>query len=143
MFIGEYSHSIDDKGRLSVPVKFRAILAAGCVLTRGLDHCLWLYPSDEWQKMAEKIAGLPIVQKNARSFSRLMLAGAMDLKLDKAGRLNLPGYLKEYADINNKVVVAGVYNRLEIWPEESWKEFKKKMEDDSDEIAENLVEIGF
>ncbi|MEK7096403.1 MAG: division/cell wall cluster transcriptional repressor MraZ [Patescibacteria group bacterium] len=143
MFIGEYSHSIDEKGRISVPVKFRAELASGCVVTRGLDHCLWVYPFTDWEVMAEKIAQLSITSKDARSFSRLMLSGAVDLHLDKAGRINLPGYLKEYAGIKNKVVVAGVYNRIEIWPEDGWDQFKKNMEDNSDAIAENLSEIGF
>jgi MraZ protein len=143
MFIGEYSYSIDDKGRISIPVKFRGKLSEGCVVTRGLDHCLWLYPLDEWEKLAEELAKLPITQKDARSFSRLMLAGAMDLKIDKIGRVNLPGYLKEYAGIKSKVVITGMYNRLEIWPEEKWGEFKKNMEENSEQIAENLSEIGF
>ena len=140
---GEYSYTIDEKGRLSVPVKFRVKLLDGCVVTRGLDHCLWVYSLEEWQKIAEQIASLPITQKNARSFSRLMLSGAMDLKLDKAGRVNLPTYLKEYSKIKSKVVVCGMYNRLEIWPEDGWKEFKKGMEDNSEEIAEQIEELGF
>lgn len=143
MFIGEFTHSIDEKGRLSIPAKFRASFADGCVVTRGLDHCLWLYSISEWEKLAGKIAELPITQKNARSFSRLMLSGAIDSKLDKAGRVILPAYLKEFSGIKTKVIVAGVYNRVEIWPEEEWKNFKKEMEDNSDEIAENLSEIGF
>lgn len=142
MFIGEYSHSIDEKGRVSVPVKFRASLASGCVVTRGLDHCLWIYSIEAWEKIAEKLSELPITQKNARSFARLMLAGATDLTIDKMGRVNIPNYLKEYAGIKSKVVVAGVYDRLELWSEEGWREFKKTMEDDSDNIAENLSEIG-
>ncbi|MFA5927380.1 MAG: division/cell wall cluster transcriptional repressor MraZ [Patescibacteria group bacterium] len=143
MFIGEYKHSIDEKGRLSIPVRFRDDLISGCVVTRGLDHCLWVYTQKEWEKIAEKLSDLPITQKDARSFARLMLAGAMDTKLDKAGRVNLPGYLKEYAGINGKVVITGVYNRLEIWPEDAWEDFKKQMEANSDQIAENLAEIGF
>lgn len=143
MFIGEYSYSIDEKGRISIPVKFRSKLLEGCIVTRGLDRCLWVYSTEEWQKISEQIASLPITQKNARSFSRLMLAGAMDLNLDKAGRINLPGYLKEYSGIKNKVVICGMYNRLEIWPEDSWKEFKKGMEENSEEIAEQIEEMGF
>jgi MraZ protein len=142
MFIGEYSHSIDEKGRLSVPVKFRARLTSGCVVTRGLDHCLWLFTEEEWQKIAEKVAALPLTQRDARSFSRLVLSGAMDLALDKAGRINLPNYLKDYAGIKNKVILTGMYSRVEIWPEESWKDFKRDMEDKSEEIAEGLSEIG-
>ncbi len=143
MFIGEYSHSIDEKGRLSLPAKFRAGLASGCVITRGLDHCLWVYPNTEWDKLSANLAALPITSKNARSFSRLMLAGAMDIKIDKLGRVNLPKYLADYAGIKNKVVITGVYNRLEIWPEDTWNEFKKEMEDNSEEIAEKIEEIGF
>lgn len=142
MFFGEYSHSIDDKGRLSVPIKFRAALASGCVVTRGLDKCLWVYSTAEWEKIAEQLAQLPITSKNARSFTRLMLAGAMDLSLDKSGRVNLPNYLKQYAGVKSKVVVTGMYNRLEIWPEESWKKFKEEMEENSEEVAEKLEELG-
>lgn len=142
MFIGEFNHTIDEKGRLSVPVKFRAELARGMVLTRGLDGCLWLYTESEWQKIAEKVSSLPLTQKNARSFSRFVLSGAMDLKIDKIGRIIIPKYLAEYAGINSKVVVAGMYNRLELWAEETWKSFKEKMEESSEEVAENLSELG-
>lgn len=128
---------------MPVPVKFRGRLSEGCVITRGLDKCLWMYPNDEWEEIAAKIADLPITSKNARSFSRLMLAGAIDLKLDKAGRVNLPKYLADYAGIKNKVVVTGMYNRLEVWPEENWVSFKKEMEDNSEEVAEKIDELGF
>ena len=143
MFIGEYQYSIDDKGRVALPVKFRAKFEESCVITRGLDHCLWVYTKEEWEKLAEEISHLPITQKNARSFARLMLAGAVEIKPDKIGRVNLPNFLKEYSGIKNKVVIAGVYNRLEIWPEKVWEEFKKGMEENSEEIAEQLTEIGF
>jgi MraZ protein len=143
VFIGEYTYSIDDKGRLALPIKFRSKFDDGCIVTRGLDHCLWVYTREEWETLAEEISKLPLTQKNARSFSRLMLSGAIEAKPDKIGRINLPAYLKEYSNIKNKVVVAGVYNRLEIWPEEVWKDFKADMEKDSDEIAEQLTEIGF
>lgn len=143
MFIGEYKHAVDDKGRVSLPAKFRAGLASGCVVTRGLDKCLWIYSNDEWQKLAEKIADLPITQKNARSFSRLMLAGASDANLDRVGRVNLPSYLREYADIKKDVVIIGIYSRIEIWPAEVWVNFKKEMEENGSEVAETLSEIGF
>ena len=94
MFIGEYQHSIDEKGRVSLPIKFRAKLASGCVVTRGIDKCLWIFSTDEWEKLAEKISQLPITQKDSRNFSRLILAGAVDLNIDKLGRINLPNYLK-------------------------------------------------
>lgn len=143
MFIGEFKHSIDEKGRVSLPSKFRAELASGCVITRGLDKCLWVYPMAEWEKLAGKLAELPITQKNARSFSRLMLAGATDTELDRVGRVNVPGYLRDYANIKKDVVIIGIYSRIEIWPADVWADFKKQMEESGDEIAENLSEIGF
>jgi MraZ protein len=142
MFIGEYSLSIDEKNRLSIPVKFRAELKGKAVVTRGLDNSLFLYSLPEWQKLAEKLASLPISKANTRAFSRLMLAGAMDCEIDKAGRITLPDYLKDFAKLNKKVVVAGLYNRLEIWSDELWSKYKKETEKDSTEIAEQLGEIG-
>lgn len=141
--MGEYAHTIDDKSRLSIPAKFRGDLANGLVLTRGLDGCLWLYTEAEWQKIAEGVSQLPITQKNARSFGRFILSGAMDSKLDKVGRVNVPKYLADYAGIKNKVVVTGMHNRLEIWAEDKWNDFKADMEKNSEEVAENLAEIGF
>ncbi|HOX40837.1 MAG TPA: division/cell wall cluster transcriptional repressor MraZ [bacterium] len=142
MFIGEFSHTIDDKGRLSVPVKFRDQFAQGCVLTRGLDGCLWLYPASEWEKIAAKVAHLPITQRNARSFSRFILSGAMDVKVDKAGRINLPKYLSDYAEIDEKVVVAGMYDRVEIWSGDKWQSFKEEMEKNSEDVAEGLANLN-
>jgi MraZ protein len=142
MFIGEYNHTIDDKGRMSVPVKFRTKLADGAVVTRGLDNCLFVYPMAEWQALAEKLAALPMSQRNTRAFSRLMLAGAMDVSLDKQGRIILPDYLRKYAKMTKKVVVAGLYNRLEIWDETSWNEYKATTEEDSNDIAEQLGDLA-
>lgn len=143
MFIGEYCHSVDEKGRLSVPVKFRGELAIGCVLTRGLDGCLWLFPQEGWNKIAGQVSELPITQKKARSFSRFVLSGAMDLKIDKAGRINLPKCLTDYAGIKSKVVVTGMNTRLEIWASEKWESFKDEMEKNSEEVAETLETLGF
>lgn len=134
--------SIDEKGRLSIPVKFRADLKGSAVVTRGLDSSLFLYSKIEWQKLAEKLALLPISKANTRAFSRLMLAGAMDCETDKAGRIIIPDYLREFAKIGKRVVIAGLYNRLEIWSEESWKKYKRSTERDSTKIAEQLGEIG-
>lgn len=142
MFIGEYTLSIDEKGRLSIPVKFRADLKGKAVVTRGLDSSLFLYSEKEWQVLAQKLAALPISKANTRAFSRLMLAGAMDCEIDKAGRIILPDYLRSFAKINKKVVVAGLYNRLEIWSEELWEKYKKATEKNSTDIAEQLGEIG-
>jgi len=142
MFIGEYQHTIDQKGRLAVPAKFRAKLAQGAVVTRGLDRCLFLYPKDEWDRLAKKLAELPISQKDSRAFVRLMLAGAMDLEIDKQGRVNLPNYLRDYAKIKNEVVVAGLYSRIEIWDKKSWNAYKSQAEKESANIAEHLGELG-
>jgi MraZ protein len=120
MFIGEYQASIDEKGRTAVPVKFRKLLKKKVVVTRGLDQSLFLYNLDEWKKLAEKLASLPISTGNTRAFSRLMLAGAMDVEVDKQGRISLPGYLKDFAKMQKKIIFAGLYNRVEIWSEELW-----------------------
>ena len=138
MFIGEYQHNIDEKGRLAVPTKFRAALKKGAVVTRGLDGCLFLYTQEEWQKLASKLAAMPISKANTRAFSRLMLAGAMDVSLDKQGRIILPEYLRRYAQVAKKVVVAGLINRLEIWDEKVWEKYKKGTEKESTDIAEAL-----
>ena len=142
MFIGEYKHSIDDKGRLAIPTKFRKDLSKGAVVTRGLDTSLFLFPKEEWDKLAEKLASLPLGQSNSRAFARLMLAGAMDVKLDKQGRVVLPEYLRSYASMSKSVVLAGLYNRLEIWDEAKWEAYKKKIENDADNVAEQLGELG-
>ena len=142
MFIGEYTLSIDEKGRLSIPAKFRDELQGKAVVTRGLDNSLFLYPTAEWVKVAEKLAALPISKANTRAFARLMLAGAMDCEIDKAGRITLPDYLRDFAKVQKKVVIAGMYNRMEIWGEELWKKYKANTEKDSTKIAEQLDEIG-
>jgi len=141
MFIGEYQHNLDEKGRLAIPVKFRGDLAKGAVVTRGLDNSLFLYTREEWEKLAAKIAELPLSQANARAFARLMLSGAMDLKIDKQGRVVLPEYLRKYAGIKKKVVIAGVFNRLEIWDEERWNRYKAQTEKTSNKIAEEIGEL--
>jgi len=142
MFIGEYAHNLDDKGRLSIPAKFRSFLSQGVVLTRGLDHCLFLYSKEEWRTLAEKISQLPLHQKKSRAFSRLMLAGAWDVELDSQGRVIVPEYLRTYAGISKKAIIAGLYNRVEIWDEESWQTYKQETEDASDDIAESLTTLG-
>ena len=142
MFIGEYQATIDEKGRISVPAKFRTQLKAKVVVTRGLDNSLFLYGLDEWEKLAEKLASLPISTANTRAFSRLMLAGAMDCEVDKQGRIMLPGYLKEFAKIDKKIIFAGLYNRIEVWSEELWNVYKAQTEQESNNIAEQLGTLG-
>lgn len=142
MFIGEYNHNLDDKGRLAIPAKFRAALKKGAVVTRGLDSCLFLYTKDEWQKLAEKLAALPISQANSRAFARLMLAGAMDVELDSQGRVILPEYLRSFATLKKETVIAGLYNRLEIWDAGTWGKYKGQTEAESGAIAERMAELG-
>ena len=142
MFIGEYSHSIDEKNRLAIPAKFRDILKKGAVVTKGLDRCLFLYTKESWKELATKLAKLPISQANTRAFSRLMLAGAMDVELDKQGRIVLPDYLKEYGLLKKKVVITGLMNRLEIWDEGEWEKYKANTEKASEEISEALGELA-
>ena len=142
MFIGEYSHTVDEKGRVALPSKFRKDLKKGVVITKGLDSCLWVYTRDEWEALAKKLSAIPVSQSKNRSFVRLMLAGAMDVDLDSQGRINLPQYLLDYAKLAKKAIVAGLYNRLEIWDEKEWNTYKKQMEKDSIKVADSLSELG-
>ena len=142
MFIGEYTYSIDEKKRLAIPAKFRQLLGKKAVITRGLDNCLFLYPIKEWNDLAKKLSKLPLSQADARGFARLMLIGAMDVNLDNLGRILVPDYLKKYASLRKKVVIAGVYNRIEVWDEKNWAEYKKKTETGIGDIAERLGELG-
>jgi MraZ protein len=142
MFIGEYKHSLDSKGRIALPVKFRQKIGSGAIITKGLDHCLFIFTSKDWEILAQKLITLPLVQANSRAFVRLMVAGAMDVELDKQGRILIPDYLREYAGLQKETVLAGVYNRIEIWNSINWQEYKTKTESSSDEIAEKLGELG-
>lgn len=138
MFIGEYNHNLDDKGRLAIPAKFRALLKDGAVVTKGLDNCLFIYTKEKWQTVAEKYANLPFSQGNARAFARFFLAGAMDVEFDAQGRVNLPEYLRKFASLKKKAIIAGVYDRLEVWDEEAWEHYKASNDKDSNLIAEGL-----
>lgn len=141
MFIGEYNHTIDDKGRLAIPAKFRALLRSGAVMTKGLDNCLVVYPKKEWEVLANKIAALPFNKTNDRNIARFILAGAADADFDNQGRVSLPDYLRDFAGLSKKAVIAGLYNRLEIWNEAAWKRYKLNTEKQSKQIAEALGEI--
>ncbi len=142
MFIGEYTYKIDDKKRLAVPVKFREELNKKVVITRGLDSSLFLYSLKDWKELAEKISKLPFSQKDARGLSRMMLAGAMEVEIDSLGRILIPDYLKQYALLKKEVVIAGVYNRIEVWDKSTWDEYKGKTENEVGDIAERLSELG-
>lgn len=142
MFIGEYTYKIDDKKRLAVPPKFREELGKKVVITKGLDCSLFLFTLDEWKELAEKISKLPFSQADVRGFSRTMLAGAMEVDVDSTGRILIPDYLKSYALLKKEVVIAGVYNRVEIWDKEVWEDYKKRTENEVGDIAERLKELG-
>ncbi|MGH9857143.1 MAG: division/cell wall cluster transcriptional repressor MraZ, partial [Acidobacteriota bacterium] len=140
MFIGEYAHTIDSKGRLNFPAKFRQEVKGDVVITRGLDRCLFVYPMAEWETLATRLSQLPLSHKKSRAFARLMLAGAWDARLDGQGRIMLPEYLRTYASLGKHVIVTGLYNRIEIWDEDAWNNYKTETEAASDDIAEAMVE---
>ena len=142
MLVGEYTHSIDPKKRLAIPAKFRKEIGDKAVLTRGLDSCLFLFPVSEWQSLAEKLGKLPFGQQDSRGFVRLLLAGASEVEMDQLGRILVPDYLKEYAGLRKNIVIAGLFNKLEIWDEIKWKNYKAGLEKNSDRIAEKLGELG-
>lgn len=142
MFLGEYIYKLDQKKRLAIPIKFRKLLGKKAILTRGLDNCLFLYSVGEWQKLAKRLSQLPLSQADARGFVRIMLAGAMEVDFDSLGRILIPDYLKKYACLNKNAVVAGLYNRIEIWDENRWQEYKQKTEKEAGDIVERLKELG-
>jgi len=142
MFIGEYAHTIDEKGRMAIPSKMRRDLGSGAVVTRGIDQCLWVFPKKEWQTLAEKLSSLPLSDANSRAFSRLMLAGAMEVEFDSQGRALLPGYLRTYAGLKKNAIIAGLFNRLEIWEAAKWSEYKTKTEKETDQIAKHMADLG-
>ena len=142
MLLGEYRHSVDSKGRLAVPAKFRDKLSPGAIITRGLDNCLFLFGGKEWETLAQKLMALPLSQANSRAFVRLMLAGAMDVEVDGQGRILIPDYLRHYAGLKKEAVIAGLYNRVEVWDRDNWERYKQKTESASEEIAEKLGELG-
>jgi len=142
MFIGEYQHNLDDKGRVALPAKFRHMLTDGAVITRGVDKCLSVYPKSDWLIEAEKISSLPKSKADARAYSRMILGGAMDVELDGQGRVVIPEYLRTYAGLSKQVIVVGMGDRLEMWSEEAWLAYRKQAEDRSVDIAETLSDLN-
>lgn len=142
MLIGEFTHTLDAKKRVSLPAKFRKEIGKGAVITRGLDRCLFVYPKHEWDVFAERLSSLPMGQKDNRDFARMFLSGASDVETDKLGRILIPDHLKKYADLKSKVVIAGLYKRLEIWDEKRWEDYKEVVEKQTDILAEKLGEMG-
>jgi MraZ protein len=141
MFLGQYSHNLDAKGRLAVPAKFRNELKKA-VVTQGFDNCLVLYPKKSWEQLAPKVAAMPINKENSRAVSRFILSSAMDVEVDGQGRIVLPEYLRKFAGISKKVIIAGLYDRLEIWDEDQWNKMKKETEKNSNSIAEQLSDLA-
>jgi MraZ protein len=142
MFLGEFSHTIDDKGRLTIPAKFRDELESGVVITRGLDGCLWAYGRSEWEALAEKIAKLPTTNTAARNFSRFMFSSAFDSIPDRQGRILLPQNLRDYAGIQNETIIIGVKSKLEIWNPAKWAEVVTTVEQDTEAIVAQLQDLG-
>lgn len=143
MFMGEYQHSIDDKGRIIIPAKFRDMLGASFVATRGLDSCLFVYPMEEWGIMEQKLKTLSLMKSDARAFSRFFFSGATECVWDKQGRVNLPANLRQYAKLDKDCVILGVSNRVEIWNKELWEQYFEQSEESFNEIAEKLVDFNF
>lgn len=143
MFLGEHQHNIDEKGRLAIPAKFRMFLNEGGVVARSLDNqCLTLYPRKQWEEIAQKLAGIPINQTKARAFARLILSGAVEAEFDKQGRIVVADYLRKFAKINKKIIIAGLYDKIEIWDEEEWLKYKKASDESREVILKELGEIG-
>ena len=142
MLIGQYEHTIDNKKRLALPAKFRGELGEKVIITRWMESCLAVYTEAEWKIMSDKIINLTMTQAEARSFGRMMLAGAMEVSLDKLGRILVPDYLKEYAGLKKDVVICGLSNRLEIWDSAKWETYKESAEKGVDEMVSKLGGLG-
>ena len=142
MFIGEYNHTIDSKGRLIVPSKFREALGDEFVVTKGLDGCLFVYPMEEWSAFTDKLKELPLTKKDARQFSRFFLAGAASCEVDKQGRILIPAVLREFAGLEKDAVLVGVSSRIEIWSRSNWEKISDVDIEDMDNIAEHMEDIG-
>ncbi len=138
MFMGEFHHNIDEKGRLIIPSKFRNDLGKKFIITRGIEKCIFVYSLDEWNNMVNELKELPFTRKNARTFMRMLMSGATECELDNNGRINIPSPLVNYASIDKECVVIGVGDRLEIWSNEGFENFFNENIDNFDEIAETL-----
>lgn len=141
MFMGEFKHQLDTKGRMIVPSKFREELNEQFIITRGLDNCLFGYTLDEWSKIEEKMKSLPLTKKDARKFMRLFFSGATAVELDKQGRINIPQNLRDYAGLTKECTVIGVSGRIEIWDTAVWDAFYSESEENFEDIAEDLIDF--
>ncbi len=140
MFIGEFHHNIDEKGRIAIPSKYRELLGNNFVITRGIEHCIYVYPESTFNHIVTKLESLPFTKKDARAFMRFFMSGATAVELDKQGRVNVPSPLSSYANLSKKCVIVGTGDRLEIWDEEAFNEFMSSCNDEMSDIAENLFE---
>ena len=142
MLLGEYSHNVDEKGRVSVPSKFREDLGTSFIVTKGLDNCLFIYSKNEWSVFEEKLKSLPLTNKNARNFVRFFFSGATECELDKQGRINIPQNLREYANISKEVYIIGVMSRVEIWDKVAWQNYTSPENMDLEDIASQMSDLG-
>ena len=138
MFIGEYHHTIDEKGRIIIPAKFREALGKEFIITRGIENCLFVYSLQNWAKITDKLSQLPFTKKDARTFNRFFMSGATNVELDKQGRVNISQPLIDYANLIKDCVIIGTGDRLEVWSQESWDSFFDSTKDNMSDIAENL-----
>lgn len=141
--MGEFSHALDDKGRITIPARLREDLNNHFVMTKGLDGCLFLYPMAEWSKMEERLKALPMTNANARAFQRLFLAGAQDVEIDRQARVTVPPRLRDYAGVIKDVVLVGVSNRVELWALEKWQAYQTEAQAGYEDVAEKMVDFGF
>ncbi len=142
MLIGQHVHTLDPKKRISLPAKFRKELGKKVVLTNGLDNCIFVYSVKEWQSIASKLGNLGFGNASTRSFNRFLLGGAEEVEIDSAGRILVPDFLKDFAQLKEKVVLTGVQNRVEIWDETRWSTYVKAVSKEADSLAEKLGEVG-
>ncbi len=141
MFMGEYRHNVDEKGRMIVPSKFRDELGSSFVVTRGLDRCLFVYPLEEWKKLEDQLKSLPFTKKKTRGRTRFFFSGAAECELDKQGRVNIAAPLRDYAKLEKECVIIGVSNRVEVWSKSNWEEYFTESEESFSEIAENIIDF--
>lgn len=142
MLIGEFTHSLDNKNRLSLPAKFRQEMGKRVILARGLDHSVAIFTIKEWEKIAEKLSEPSMLQADNRNFNRFMFSGAVEVEVDSIGRMLVPDFLKEWGKLGDKVAIIGVQNRAEIWNENAWRERKAEVEKQADTLAEKLGQMG-
>lgn len=142
MFLGTYYHRLDERNRVSVPKKFREGLGINAIVTRGLDGCLFLFSREAWAGVEKKILATPLTKKDARSFARHVLSGAMEVEIDRLGRILIPKYLTQFAEITSEVIVLGVGERIEFWDKVRWETYNRELEEKGEEVAERLSELG-